>query len=48
MEFDELQQQLDDIHDQLLKARDSAEAGLELINKLMLDLLRERTTRSKE
>jgi hypothetical protein len=48
MEFNELEQQLDAIHDQLLKARDSAEAGLELINKLMLDLVRENTTRPKE
>jgi len=51
MEFNELEQQLDAIHDQLVKARDSAEAGLELINKLMLDLVRERAQiapRSKE
>jgi hypothetical protein len=48
MEFNELEQRLGDIHDRLIAARDSAEAGLELINKLMLDLVRENATRPKE
>jgi hypothetical protein len=48
MEFDDLQQRLDAIHDQLIEARDSAEAGLEFIDKLLRDLMRERVTRSKE
>jgi hypothetical protein len=48
MEDKALQEYLDAIHDQLLKARDSAEAGLELLNKFELDLLRERATRSEK
>jgi hypothetical protein len=48
MEFQELEQRIDEIHDKLLAARDSAEAGLELIDKLLRDLMRERATRSKQ
>jgi hypothetical protein len=48
MEFQELQLRLEEIQDKLIAARDEAEAGLELINKLTLELLRENTTRQEE
>jgi hypothetical protein len=48
MEYEELQQRIDEIHDKLLAARDSVQVGLDLINKLELELLRERATRSNE
>ena len=48
MEFQELQLRLEEIQDKLIAARDEAEAGLELINKLTLELLRENATRKEE
>lgn len=48
MEFLELQQRIDEIHDKLIAARDEAEAGLELINNLTVELLRENVTRKEE
>ena len=48
MEFQDLQQRLEEIQGKLIAARDEAEAGLELINKLTLELLRENATRKEE
>jgi hypothetical protein len=48
MEYHEMQQRLDEIQGKLIAARDEAEAGLELINKLTIELLRERATRKEE
>lgn len=47
MEYQELLQRIDEIHTKLLAARDEAQAGLELINKLDLELLREYATRKE-
>ena len=48
MELHELEGRLDEIQGKLIAARDEAEAGLELINKLTLELLRENATRKEE
>ena len=44
MEYQELERRLDEIHDKLLVARDEAQSGLELMNKLTHELLREYVT----
>ena len=48
MEFQELEQRLGQILEKLLEARDNAQTGIDLVNKLMLDLVRENATRPKE
>lgn len=48
MEFREIDHRLGEIHQKLLEARDTAQAGLELLNKLTIDLLRENALRQEK
>ena len=41
MEFPEMQQRLTEIHQKLLVARETAEAGIILVDRLILDLAHE-------
>jgi hypothetical protein len=48
VEFQELEQRLGQIFEELLAAREKAQTGIDLVNKLMLELVRENATRKEE
>ena len=48
MESQELEQRLGQIFEELLAAREKAQTGIDLVNKLILDLVRENATRKEE